>query len=91
MSRFLGCPPQVPLKGPDKADLFFDNPALYDPNTTKPHVRQNIFGRIRAPVKDGDKANEALRDKQANVRFMPRLSGDLGEFAFCLFGVAVAS
>jgi len=64
--------------GPRKAEYFIDNPALYNPslpNTT----RQAIMGRIRAPVKPGDKDNEKLRDKQSYMFYMPRLGGDNGD------------
>jgi hypothetical protein len=60
-----------------------DNPDLYDPKTPNNKVRENIFLRIRAPVQKGDKANEALRDKQA---YMPRLGGDNGKCT-CLHGI----
>jgi hypothetical protein len=62
--------------GPRKAGFFLDNPHLYDPNTTDTKPREYIFSRIRAPVKKGDKQNEALRDKQAYMYWMPRLGGD---------------
>ena len=42
-------------------------------------VREDIFKRIRAPVKKGDAENQALRDTQANMYYMPRLGGDDGK------------
>lgn len=47
--------------------------------TTNTMVREDIFKRIRAPVKKGDAENQALRDTQANMYYMPCLGGDDGK------------
>ncbi|CAE7140727.1 unnamed protein product [Rhizoctonia solani] len=58
-------------------DVFNDS-ELADP-TADNGPRKSIFKRLRLPVIEGDKANEEARDKQANKRFMPYLSGDNGD------------
>ncbi|KAG8990267.1 hypothetical protein FRB90_001836, partial [Tulasnella sp. 427] len=77
--------------GPRKADLFLNNPDLYNPHATNTSTRQRIFGRVRAPVvkkdpetlptaehpiPDQDQANLDLRTKQAYMYWMPRLGGN---------------
>ncbi|CAE6388387.1 unnamed protein product, partial [Rhizoctonia solani] len=60
--------------GSDSMD-YFNNPDLSDPDANG-SARRAVFTRIRAPVIDGDKENERLRDQQAKPYFMPLLSGD---------------
>ncbi|KAG8870437.1 hypothetical protein FRB97_009767 [Tulasnella sp. 331] len=62
--------------GPRKAALWLDNEALYNPKTENKTVRENIFKRIRAPVKKNNPDNLALRESQSYMYWMPRLGGN---------------
>ncbi|CAE7215427.1 unnamed protein product [Rhizoctonia solani] len=56
---------------------YFEGDELRNPQAAE-SARVGVFKKIRAPVIDGDKENERIRDGQANEEHMPVLYGDGG-------------
>lgn len=52
-------------------------------------MREYVFGRVRAPVKKYDPANEALRTQQAQPYYMPRMGGNNSGIIYPLLSLRI--